>query len=109
MTDEQFFAVFPDRQYRIRKPDLVMAKDKQRAVRYLDECELQFRSLGPHDRNRRRIIIWRVPEGNPHYDPHKRKLLAVPLLLFSDESIEDNDSTIGPILDGIMREARANY
>jgi len=109
MTDEEFFTVFPDRHYRIRKPDKALVKDKQRAVRYLDEMELEFRSLGPHDQNRRRIIVWRVPEGNPHYDPRRRKLLAVPMLLFGDESIEDSDAILGPILHEIMTQARASY
>ena len=54
MTDEQFFAMFPDRQARIRVPGKQPFKDQQRAVRYLDECELEFRSLGGHDPRRLR-------------------------------------------------------
>lgn len=107
MTDEEFFATFPDRQARIRKPDLVQHKDKQRSVRYLDECELEFRSLDGHDRNRRRIIVWRVPPGNPYFDPMAQKLLKVPFLAFADETIEDNDATLLPILEQIMQDARA--
>jgi hypothetical protein len=106
MTDEQFFTAFPDRRCRIRPPERQLNVDKQRAVRYLDENELEFRSLGPHDKNRRRIIVWRVPEGNPYYDPARRKLLKVPFLLFADESVEDNDEILMPILHGIMEQAR---
>jgi hypothetical protein len=106
MTDEQFFAAFPDRRCRIRPPSRALEIDRQRAVRYLDESELEFRSLGPHDKNRRRIIVWRVPEGNPWYDPVRRKLLKVPFLLFGDETVEDNDATLMPILNGIMEMAR---
>lgn len=106
MTDEEFFAAFSDRQVRIRKPELVQHRDQQRSVRYLDECELEFRSLGGHDRNRRRIIVWRVPEGNPWYDPAQRKLLKVPILLFSDESVEDSDAVVLPILYEVMSNAR---
>lgn len=106
MIDEEFFATFPDRQARIRKPELVQHRDQQRSVRYLDECELEFRSLGGHDRNRRRIIVWRVPEGNPWYDPVQQKLLKVPILLFSDESVEDSDAVVLPILYEVMSNAR---
>ena len=106
MTDEEFFAMFPDRQARIRKPELVQHKDQQRAVRYLDECELEYRSLGPHDKNRRRIIVWRVPQGNPYYDPLAQKLVKVPMLAFADETIEDNDANVLAILEGIMQDAR---
>lgn len=105
LTDEQFFATFPDRQARIRKPAKELAKDKQRAVRYLDEAELQFRHLGPHDPRRRRIIVWRVPRDNPHVDPNQPHLMKIPILAFADETIADDDATLLPILDGIMREA----
>lgn len=108
MTDEQFFTAFPDRRCRIRPPGRSLEIDKQRAVRYLDECEMEFRSLGPHRQYRRRIIVWRVPEGNPWYDPVNRKLLKVPFLLFADETVEDNDETLMPILHGIMEQAREN-
>lgn len=106
MTDEQFFTTFPDRQSRIRKPDLEQHKNEQRAVRYLDECELQFRSLGDHDRNRRRIIVWRVPAGNPFYDPRNPQLIKIPMLLFADETVEDTDAHILPIIEQIMQDAR---
>ena len=106
MTDEEFFATHPDRRCRIRLPAKQLEIDKQRAVRYLDECELEFRSLGPHSQNRRRIIVWRVPEGNPWYDPAKRKLLKIPFLLFADETVEDRDDVLMPILHGIMEQAR---
>lgn len=101
-TDEQFFASFPDRQARIRRPAKELAKDKQRAVRYLDECELQFRHLGPHDQNRRRIIVWRIPRDNPHVDPNQPHLMKIPFLCHSDESIEDTDAVLLPILHEIM-------
>ena len=103
MTDEQFFQSYPDRQARIRLPDKVLYKDQQRAVRYLDECELEFRSLGGHDKNRRRILVWRVPKDNPFYDADKPQLLKIPFLAFADETIEDTDEILLPILDEIMR------
>lgn len=106
MTDEEFFTTFPLRQARIRKPDLVQYKDQQRSVRYLDECELEFRSLGGHDRNRRRVIVWRVPPGNPYYDPRRPQLVKIPMLAFADETIEDRDDVILPIIEQIMQDAR---
>ena len=84
MTDEQFFAQHPDRQARIRLPGKQPHRDQQRAVRYLDEQELAFRQLGPHDARRRRIIVVRVPADHPDYPNH---LMQIPFLLFADELI----------------------
>lgn len=100
--DEQFFAQHPDRRAHIRLPELQQHIDKQRAVRWLDECELQFRSLGPHDKSRRRIIAWRVPPGNPFYDPARPQILVIPMLAFADEAIVDEDSVLLPIVHEIM-------
>ena len=108
MTDEEFFTQFPDRQARIRKPIKLLEINRQRATMYRDENEGEFLSLGPHNANRRRIIVWRVPEGNPFYDPVRRKLLKIPFLLFADETVEDRDDVILPILHEIMRNARAS-
>ena len=105
MTDEEFFRAHPDRQAHIRKPDLVLSKDAQRSVRYLDEEERAFRTLGPHDKGRRRILLWRTPADHP---THPNRILKVPMLAFSDESIEDADEVLLPVLHGIMEEARAN-
>ena len=105
MTDQEFFTVFPDRQARIRKPELVLSKDSQRAVRYLDECELEFRSLGRHDKSRRRILLWRVPRDNEYFNPNNPQLMKLPFLAYSDETIEDNDATLLPILREIMMKA----
>ena len=105
MTDQEFFTVFPDRQTRIREPELVLYKDSQRSVRYLSECELEFRSLGNHNKRRRRILLWRVPKDNEYYDPKKPQILKIPFLGFGDETIEDDDATLLPILRGIMMGA----
>jgi len=110
MTDEQFFTVHADRQCRIRKPGTVLIKDeKRRATYYGDEMFAEFMSLGPHKKDRRRVIVYRVPKDNPHFDPQKPKLLAIPFLLFSDETLEDRDDVLLPVLDGIMQQARASY
>jgi hypothetical protein len=107
VTDEQFFATYSDRQARIRLPGKELVKDRQRGVRYEDECRGEFWSLGPHDKDRRRLLIWRVPKDNPHYDPMKPKLLKIPFLAFADETIENRDDILLPILHSIMENARA--
>lgn len=107
MTDEEFFTTFPDRQARIRTPIMEIVKDRQRAVKYVDECEHEFRTLGPHERNRRRILLWRVPPDNPHFDPKHPPILKIPFLLFADETVEDRDDILLPIIHQIMLDARA--
>ncbi len=101
MTDDQFFATFPTRQARIRQPERYLDKDRQRAVRYLDECEIEFRHLGSHDKSRR------VPQDNPWYDPTKPPILKIPFLAFADETIENEDHILLPILHEMMTNARA--
>jgi hypothetical protein len=102
--DVRFFFQRPDRRARIRMPQMVQMLDKQRAVHFQQECEQEFRSLGPHDKSRRRIILWKILEDNPHYNPKKPGILKIPFLAFADETIEDNDAILLPILDGIMRD-----
>lgn len=105
MTDEQFFAIFPDRQTRIRKPALTLVSNKQRAIGYVDECEREFRSLGAHNKDRRRILLYRLPKDNIHYDPDKPQILKIPFLLFGDETVEDRDDILLPIIHEIMENA----
>lgn len=100
--DAQFFLQHPRRQARIRLPAKVAHRDQQRAVRFLDEEELPFRSLGPHDPKRRRIIAYRLPADHPSHPNHIMKL---PMLAFADESIADDDETLLPIVHRIMLEA----
>ncbi len=102
MFDAQFFIQHPDRQARIRLPAKELFKDQQRSVRYLDESELQFRSLGPHDPKRRRIIAFRTPADHP---TNPNAILKVPMLAFGDETIEDRDDVVLPILAEIMMQA----
>jgi hypothetical protein len=101
-ADARFFLQHPDRQARIRLPGRELHKDQQRAVRYLGESELQFRSLGPHDPKRRRIIAFRTPADHPS---HPNTILKVPFLAFADETIEDTDAVLLPILAEIMMQA----
>ena len=102
--DAQFFTEHSDRQAHIRVPGKQPHRDGQRAVRYLDECELQFRSLGPHDVKRRRIIAYRLPADHPTHPNH---IMQIPFLLFSDETVEDRADVLLPIVQSIMvQEAR---
>lgn len=107
--DAQFFSDHPDRQARIRLPVKEIKTDpRTRQARVIGECEGEFWSLGAHERTRRRILVWRVPVDNPCYDPVRRPLLKIPFLAFSDETIEDRDDVLLPILHTIMSEARAS-
>ena len=101
-VDAQFFQQHRDRRARIRLPGREPYKDQQRAVRYLSESELQFRSLGPHDVRRRRIIAYKTPADHP---THPNYILKIPFLLFADETVEDTDAVLLPIVDGIMKQA----
>lgn len=105
LTDEQFFAQYPDRQARIRKPVMTPVKNAQRAVQYTGEFEGEFWSLGAHDHDRRRVIVWRIPQDNPHFGAEGRTLMPIPFLLFSDETVEDNDTVLLPLIHNLMLDA----
>lgn len=106
-SDEQFFLAHPDRQAHIRLPRMVSAIDKARRVRMVEECQGEFWSLGEHDKKRRRILLWRVPSDRwhliPNHDGKTQPIMKLPLLAYSDETIEDTDEVLVPILDEIMK------
>jgi hypothetical protein len=89
-ADEQFFADHPDRLSHIRNANP-------------HELNGEFWSLGPHDSSRRRILIWRVPD----YHPLKTRypLLRIPFLAFADETIEDEDRVLLPLIHEVMMNA----
>jgi hypothetical protein len=105
--DVRFFFQHPDRRVHIRTPRMAseVIIDQQRAASYVGEMEREFRTLGPHNRDRRRIILWRVPADNPFYDPQRPIILKLPLLAFADETIEDRDDILLPIVHEIMMDA----
>lgn len=107
--DVAFFADHPDRQARIRLPGRGPAINAQRAVRITDESAGEFFSLGEHDKSRRRIIIWRVPRDNPHFNPQRPPLIKIPFLAFADETIEDRDDVLLPIIHQIMQDAARKH
>jgi hypothetical protein len=88
LTDAQFFIAHPDRYTRIRLPNP-------------GEEEFGFATLGAHDPDRRRILIQRVPDG-----PHRGMLMPIPMVLFGDETVEDRDDILLPVIHGIMLDAR---
>ena len=95
-SDKNFFREHPDRKAHIRLP-------------YHGESAGEFWSLGDHNRTRRRIILWRVPRDNPHWKVTKEPILKIPMLLYADETVEDRDDILLPIIDQIMRDAAARH
>lgn len=89
-ADGTFFKRFPDRSYHIRNA-------------YKGECHGEFWTLGSHEESRRRIILTRV---NAMQEPlPDNKVLKIPFLAFADESIEDSDDVLYPIVRDIMADA----
>ena len=103
--DAQFFTQHRDRYAHIREPQMVLVKLPSRQVKYVEESAGEFWSLGEHQKDRRRILLWRVPEHHPAYDPKELKILKIPFLLFADESVEDTDAVLLPIIHQIMSDA----
>lgn len=101
--DAQFFVDHPDRRTHIREPQPTLHHDaRSHKVRYADECEMEFRSLGDHKKDRRRILLARVDHRGFFLDGNR--IMKIPVLLFADETVEDRDDILLPFLDGIMRE-----
>lgn len=91
--DTIWFAQHRDRNFHIRNA-------------FGDEMEFEFDTLGPHQRDRRKIILWKVPHNVAlQFRAFAGKVLKTPFLMFADEDIRDEDDTLGSILNGIMEEA----
>ena len=91
LADRIFFKQHADRRLRIRPPI-----DNE----YLTE----FRNLGYHELHRRRVIVFKIPPGLSKR--HNVDYGRIPFILFADETVEDRDDVLHPILDRIMKEAR---
>lgn len=98
-ADASFFLKHPDRKTHIRKPW---------ALGGMTECEAEFQLLGPHDRTRRRLVLWKIPKNNPFYGRFKDGVLKIPFLAFADETIEDRDDILEPVVHEIMMNQRAS-
>lgn len=105
-ADVSWFFQHPERQAHIRPPGKELFKDKQRAVRYLDESELQFRSLPSHDPKLRRIILYRVPPENPMYDAAKPQILKIPFVLLREDELADEDAPLLAVIHELMTEGQ---
>lgn len=104
--DVSWFFQHPERQAHIREVHKEPFKDKQRAVRYLDESEMQFRSLPRHDSKLRRIILYRVPPENPSYDPEHPQILKIPFVLLHAEELADEDAPLLKVIHELMVSAQ---
>lgn len=91
--DGNFFRQHSDRQTLIRWP-------------FGEEADTDFATLGPHARERRRIIVYKVPLNN---EIAPGKLLKIPFLAFADETIENSDDVLLPFVHEIMENARQEH
>lgn len=89
-ADGVFFKEHPDRLFHIRKA-------------YEDEEKGAFWSLGSHERNRRFILLCRADHEMKQLPDNR--VMKIPFLVFADESIEDTDDVLFPIVRDIMLEA----
>ncbi len=92
--DEHFFAAYRDRKFRIRET-------------YEGENEAEFRTLGPHREDRRRIIAMRAKGRLAR--ARGISIMRIPFLLFADETVEDRDDILEPIVAEIMKDAARKY
>lgn len=90
--DASFFKQHLDRYAHIRQP-------------FHDECRGEFWSLGEHDKDRRRIILWRLAPGHPEYAQYKEQVFKMPFL--ADETVEDRDDILLPLIDRVMQDEHA--
>ena len=90
MNDAAFFAAYARRQARIRLPDPGEMADK-------------YQTLGMHDVRRRRILVTRL--ARPLRRALKTDFLRIPFLAFSDETIEDTDEVLLPLLKELLDDA----
>lgn len=94
LMDRIFFKEHPGRRTRLRRP--------------VDwEYQNEFRQFGMHEEERRRVIVARIPAGMAKR--HNVDFMRIPFLLFADETVEDADEVLGPILDEMMQDAAAGY
>ena len=94
LADRLFFNLNRDRKLRLRRP-------------IGDEYQREFRQFGLHEERRRRVIVARVPDHM--MQRHGIDFIRVPFLMFADETVEDTDAVLAPILDEMMRDAAEGY
>ena len=94
LSDMAFFKQHRTRRYRLREP-------------IGDEYVREFCQFGMHSESRRRVIVARISANQARR--HNIDFMRIPFLLFADESVEDTDAVIGPVLSEIMGNAAAGY
>lgn len=92
-TDEQFFSQHPTRKTLIRP-----ARD--------GEFRGEFASLGQHDATRRVVLCWR---SDPQPGFSRGMIMKTPMVLFGDETVENEDSVLLPILHQLMADAAKQH
>lgn len=98
-SDAKFFFDHPDRRTHIRKA-------------FQNENEREFSALGEHEVNRRMVVLWKVPRDSPFRGANGKdptQLLKIPFLKFADESIEDDDKVLLPLIHQVMEDALKTY
>lgn len=90
--DSQFFLQHMDRHAHIRD-----AKPQ--------EFSAEFNQLGMHDMDRRRILLWRGPRNTELAG----RVVKIAFLAFGDETIEDTDKVLMPLLKEIMQQQGKQY
>lgn len=90
-SDEAWFRDHEDRAFHIRRP------------KASTEFQYEFQSLGDHAYDRRRIIACRG------FIPFGPRIIQIPFLAFADETIEDRDDILRPIVDDMMKDAAKGY
>jgi len=88
LDDTMFFQKHRDRHARIRMP-------------FGNEAEADYRQLGYHDPSRRRMLVWKVPPDGPM----PGRIIPIPIITAFDETIEDDDAILLPMLAEIMNDA----
>ena len=89
-SDKNFFCQHLDRKAHIRLP-------------FENECAGEFWQMGEHNRTRRRILLCRC-DAQGQFLPEGR-VMKIPFLLFADETVEDRDDILLPIIQEIMQGA----
>ena len=106
MDDSAFFNDNGLRQARIREPRKFYNRNKQRGIDIIWEHAEAWGHLAKHRKGERRIIVYRLPPDNVHYDPDKPQLLQIPYVLMPGEIIPDTDEALLPLIAQIMESAR---
>lgn len=90
--DEHWFRLHPSRRSRIRPP-------------VIGEFGAAWQMMGMHNITRRRVLVWRIPANNPGRGIIPDGLMRIPMLAHADETIENEDHTLLPMLDVMMKAA----